>query len=248
MMIITSTSLKQMQIKYATLNMWSLNDFNFNFNLKSRFETKWLATDPVMLMVLQIHAVLLVWQSRSPIRSGLRRLRIRRPKTNARNPEKSLQSRCRKMASAEPETTLCNLVVKKSSTQVIREDFRFETTNVQQKKVIVCYCVSSVTEQSMPQTHQHLKNTKQLFDKCMDKKSSSEARVQCDKLRFQGPMRHRVVMNAITHNLAKDRLSIKTVNKDGFQKLLWTLDNRCAIPSHTSCSQNCMSAECRKKV
>ncbi|KAJ8337710.1 hypothetical protein SKAU_G00366760 [Synaphobranchus kaupii] len=48
------------------------------------------------------------------------------------------------MASAEPEATLDNLVVKKSSTSLVLDYFGFETTDVQQKKVLRKACRGTV--------------------------------------------------------------------------------------------------------
>ncbi|KAK1905234.1 Zinc finger BED domain containing protein 1, partial [Dissostichus eleginoides] len=75
------------------------------------------------------------------------------------------------MASAEPEATLDNLVLKKSNTSVVWKYFGFRTTDVQQKQVLCTTCVGKVATSRGNATnlYQHFKkHHRQLYDECTD--------------------------------------------------------------------------------
>lgn len=105
------------------------------------------------------HTFLLVYQSSSPVRSGPNQLRRCPPTTNTCNPREYVHSWFGKMDSAEPEISFDNIVLKKSSTLVVWEYFRFEMKNVQEKKVLCKSCCGTVTTSQGNTTnlYQHLK-------------------------------------------------------------------------------------------
>lgn len=59
------------------------------------------------------------------------------------------------------------------------------------------------------------------------------------------------ITSAITHHIAKDMLPIQTGEKEGFRKLIRTLEPRYEIPSRKYFSQKCLPqfyTECRERV
>ncbi|KAI5105043.1 zinc finger BED domain-containing protein 1-like, partial [Silurus meridionalis] len=147
-----------------------------------------------------------------------------------------------------------DLVPKRNSTSVVWEYFGFRREDVSQSKVIckTCGMIIPTKRSNTTNLFQHLKQRhKKLHDQCMSTKSietnKSTHQSQSEQIEQvsivqafasampyeKGSKRHKEITDAITYYICKDMMPAHIFSKDGFQRLIQTLDKRYQLPSRT---------------
>lgn len=169
------------------------------------------------------------------------------------------------------------LVCKRNATSVIWRYFGYRLNDTEQKDVICKTCHIKVTTSRGNTTnlYQHLKQHKDKYEECKQLKaqttSDKDEAAQnqpgtCPMKRQQNTItqvfaritpydnssrRHREITDAITNYLAKGMVPIYTVEKEGFRKMIRTLDRRYELPGRNHFSNTAIPhlySKCRRKV
>ncbi|KAK0138123.1 Zinc finger BED domain-containing protein 1 [Merluccius polli] len=150
------------------------------------------------------------------------------------------------------------LVLKKGSHSVVWVYFGFKPDDEGQSRVIckACFSLVAAPQGNTTNLYQHLKrHHKVQYDEAMQgKKSESRSTTQTsitDTLHNATPYPHnssrsKEITEAIAYHLAKDMVPINTVERDGFRKMLHTLDKRYSIPSRNYFSYVALPAMYKK--
>lgn len=156
-------------------------------------------------------------------------------------------------------TTQSQLVPKKGSHSVVWKYFGFKQEDEGQSGVIckVCFAPVAAPQGNTTNLYQHLKrHHKVQYDEAavQGKRSESRPKMQTsitDTLHNATPYPHnssrsKEITEAIAYHLAKDMVPIYNVERDGFQKMIHTLDKRYSIPSRNYFSYVALPAMYKK--
>lgn len=152
-----------------------------------------------------------------------------------------------------------NLFRKKGSHSVVWKYFGFKQEDEGQFGVIckVCFALVAAPQGNTTNLYQHLKrHHKVQYDEAavQGKRSESRPKMQTsitDTLHNATPYPHnssrsKEITEAIAYHLAKDMVPIYNVERDGFQKMIHTLDKRYSIPSRNYFSYVALPAMYKK--
>ncbi|XP_057183056.1 E3 SUMO-protein ligase ZBED1-like [Triplophysa rosa] len=151
--------------------------------------------------------------------------------------------------------------------------FGFRISDTEQREVLCRICKTKVATSRGNTTnlYQHLKQHREKYDECMTVKAKSSKETEQNKAQpasrtkqhiitdvfasvtpyDKTSQRYKEITDSITHCLAKDMMPIYTVSKEGFQKMIRTLDKRYQLPSRNYFSQVAIPElynKCRSEV
>ncbi|XP_076866871.1 E3 SUMO-protein ligase ZBED1-like [Brachyhypopomus gauderio] len=139
-----------------------------------------------------------------------------------------------------------DLIAKRKSTSDIWNYFGYRKDDVDQKQCLCrqCLAVVATTRGNTTNLFDHLKrHHKALHDQCKARSGCyPKQKTVLDAFASvtpyeRGSKRQREITDAITFHLAKDMVPMNTVTKEGFKKMIRTLDKRYELPSRTYFSQ-----------
>lgn len=148
-----------------------------------------------------------------------------------------------------------DLVPKHKSSSIIWRYFGFRKDDVNQSDVLCRSCLTKIATKQGSTTNMfhHLKqHHRVLHEECMTMREtpgtsqSSQNKPKqsliADAFSSVTPYeststRHKEITDAITYHIAKDMVPVYTVSKEGFKKMVRTLDKRYKIPSRTHFNQ-----------
>ncbi|KAI2644978.1 zinc finger BED domain-containing 1-like protein [Labeo rohita] len=153
-----------------------------------------------------------------------------------------------------------DFVPKRKSKSSIWDYFGYKKEDVDQNEVLCmeCHKVVATKHGNTTNLSDHLKrHHKALYDEYKAKSGCQPKQTNiCDAFASvtpyqKGSQRQKEITDAITFHIAKDMLPLNTVAKEGFKKMIRTLDRRYVIPSRTYFSQVAIKElyeKCKSKI
>ena len=155
--------------------------------------------------------------------------------------------------------TQTELIPKKGLLSVVWKYFGFKQKDESQSRVIckTCFAIVAAPQSNTTNLYQHLnrhhkvQNDEAVQGKKSESRPTTTQTSITDTLHTATPYPHnssrsKEITDAIAYHLAKDMVPINTVARDGFQKMIHTLDKRDTIPSHNYFSSVALPAMYKK--
>lgn len=162
------------------------------------------------------------------------------------------------------------LIPRTGASSVIWNWFGFKKQDTQQSTVLCKICRRTVAAKGSSTTnlfhHLNMKHPKE-HEESIKLRESTTARAASAKPKAKQPSiavafasavpyektskRWREITNAVTHHIAKDMVPVQTVERDGFKKLIKTLDPKYVLPSRKYFAQTALPelyTACRERV